>query len=116
MLCYKMKEPLVRESHARTALTRFASLGASIHRIGNGKEFELIVPLRRPHKRHAVLKQLERQAFGQSFGLIWLLGMNADGLRYTSVREDQLDERGHLIEPLDGSDDADDWLDEAATG
>ena len=114
MLCYRMQEPLVRESHARTAMNYFATLGASIHRIKQSKAFELIVPLRRPEKRHAVLKQLERQAIGQTFELIWLFGLNADGVKYVPVREDQLDSQGNLIEPLDGTDEAaDSWLDEA---
>lgn len=114
MLHLKFTDPLVRESHARAALQQFAVYGASIHRLGSSGKFCLLIPLRKPERRQSLLRQLDRQTFGQrKFELVWLLGFDAAGPQFVTVHESQLDEDGSLIEPLDGTELTDNWLDEA---
>lgn len=91
MLHYMLSRRLVRETHARTALQRFASLGAAIHRIDNSKNFQLLVPIRRPHRRNALYKQLTRQAFGDAFILIDVTSFT-NGPQYKQVTEAEADE------------------------
>ena len=91
MLHFMLNRPIVRESDGHAALNRFASLGAAIHRVGNSKEFQLLVPVRRPHRRNALLKQLTRQSFGDEFVLIDVTSF-IDGVQFELVSEAEADE------------------------
>lgn len=91
MLHYLLNRRLVRESHARAALQRFANLGAAIHRVDDSKEFQLLIPIRRPHRRNALYKQLTRQAFGEEFLLVDVTSFVA-GPQFVEVSEAEADE------------------------
>ena len=82
---------IVRQSHGHATLNRFANLGAAIHRIDNSNEFQLLAPVRRPHRRNALLKQLTRQSFGDEFVLINVMSF-PNGPQFERVSETEADE------------------------
>jgi hypothetical protein len=91
MLCYKLQTILKREPAARSALRHFEHLGGAIHRIGDTREFVLIVPLRKPERRAALLKQLDRNSVGAVWKLIDMTGFDRDGPVYRYLSESEAD-------------------------
>ena len=97
MLHYKIARSLVKEAHARTACNKFFTYGAHAHRLGNSNQFVVLIPIKRPERRDALLKMLVRNSLGEEFELIDLYSFEG-GPQYRTVEESELDERGHLID------------------
>jgi|GEM_PF-5995620 len=101
-LYYMLGRRLVREQHARAALQRFAAFGASIHpfdKHDGKKEWILVIPIRRPARRHALWKVLDRNSAGEQFDLVWLESF--EGPTYRVISDADLNERGELVDASD---------------
>ena len=90
VLHYFLKSRLINQSQAQASLHPFAALGASIHRVEDTKEFQLLVPIRRPQSRNALLKQLTRQSFGVEWALVDVVSF-IDGPQFVEVSETEAD-------------------------
>lgn len=95
MLALKLKDTLRREHHCRVAIGRLFHASPIPVRVGTTREFMLFVPLPRPEKRAAVLRQFQREMPDYEFELVEVLDL--DGPRYRPVQEHEVDERGKFI-------------------
>ena len=96
MLHFKISRVLTKEHFARVACNKFWSYGASAHRLGNSTEFIILIPIKRPERRAALLKMLMRNSLGEEFEIVDVYSFEG-GPQYRIVDESELDERGRLI-------------------
>ena len=97
MLHLKVRRVLPKEHHARTVVNKFFSYGASAHRLGNSTRFVVLIPIKRPERREALLKMLVRNSLGEEFELVDVYSFEG-GPQFRVVDESELDERGRLID------------------
>ena len=108
MLHFKVMRVVPKEHHARTIVNKFFSYGASAHRLGNSTQFVVLLPIKRPERRDALLKMLVRNSIGEEFELVDVYSYEG-GPQFRVVDESELDGRGRLIdspnvEPDDNTD------------
>ena len=101
MLHLKVTRVLPKEHYARTVVNKFFSYGASAHRLGSSTRFVVLIPLKRPERREALLKMLVRNSLGEDFELVDVFSFEG-GPQFRTVDESELDKNGRLI----GGDDA----------
>ena len=97
MLYFKIARVLPKEHQARSAVNKFFQYGASAHRLGNSTRFVVLIPLKRPERRDALLKMLVRNSLGEEFELVDVYSFEG-GPQFNVIDESELDENGRLIE------------------
>ena len=97
MLHFKVTRVLPKEHHARTVVNKFFSYGASAHRLGNSTRFVVLIPIKRPERREALLRMLVRNSLGEEFELVDVYSFEG-GPQFRVVDESELDERGRLTD------------------
>lgn len=104
MLHLKVSRVLPKEHYARTVVNKFFSYGASAHRLGNSTRFVVLIPIKRPERRDALLKMLVRNSLGEEFELVDVYSFEG-GPQFRTVDESELDVRGRLIDDTDSQPD-----------
>lgn len=97
MLHFKIARDLPKEHQARSAVNKFFTYGASAHRLGSSTRFVVLIPLKRPERRDALLKMLVRNSLGEEFELVDVYSFEG-GPQFNVIDESQLDKNGRLIE------------------